>query len=184
MGSPRHYRLYLESGPRHKTTMVHVLDLLGCIAQGTTTPEAIAATPQAIQGYLMFLRRHGEAVPGEDEAISVVSAEHVTKGFWVGRGSPSIIFQLDLDTITSNEMARYLRWLDWARDDLVGLVKGLGPEGLDAPCPGARTLREVLEHLWQAEQWYVKNLGPGRGQDGARTSWKSWRQCGRSPATA
>jgi hypothetical protein len=31
------YDLYLESGPKRKKTMVHVLDLLGCIVHGPTT---------------------------------------------------------------------------------------------------------------------------------------------------
>jgi len=29
------YKLHLESGPKKKTTIVHVLDLLGCIAKGS-----------------------------------------------------------------------------------------------------------------------------------------------------
>ena len=44
------YALYLESGPKHKKTMVHVLGLLGCIAQGPTTEAALEAAPQAIRG--------------------------------------------------------------------------------------------------------------------------------------
>ena len=43
------YDIYLESGPRHKTTMVHVLGLLGCIATGRTTGQALTATPDAIR---------------------------------------------------------------------------------------------------------------------------------------
>lgn len=59
------YALYLESGPRRRKTMVHVLDLLGCIAQGPTTEAALEATSAAIRAYLRFLQRHGEAVkPG------------------------------------------------------------------------------------------------------------------------
>ena len=50
------YKLYLESGPRKKRTMVHVLDLLGCIAKGSTTEEALDNTPGAIRAYLRFLK--------------------------------------------------------------------------------------------------------------------------------
>lgn len=160
MGSPRQYRLYLESGPRHRPTMVHVLDLLGCMAQGSTTEEALAATPQAIESYLAFLRRHGEHVSEGSSPISVVVTEHIKTGFFVGRGSPSIIFQPELTSIGAEEMGRYLRWLGWAREELLELAKGCGEEGLDAPTPGARTIREILEHVWQAEQWYIKSLGP------------------------
>ena len=50
----KEYALYLESGPRRRKTMVHVLELLGCIAQGPTTEKALAATPEAIRAYLRF----------------------------------------------------------------------------------------------------------------------------------
>ena len=52
------YKLYLESGPKKKKTMVHVLDLVGCIAKGPTTDEALNRTPEAIRAYLRFLKRH------------------------------------------------------------------------------------------------------------------------------
>jgi len=45
------YALYLESGPRQRKTMVHVLDLLGCIAPGPTTADALAVTPDAIRAF-------------------------------------------------------------------------------------------------------------------------------------
>ena len=46
------YDLYLESGPRRRKTMVHVPSLLGCVATGATTEEALANTPAAIQSFL------------------------------------------------------------------------------------------------------------------------------------
>jgi len=42
------YDLYLESGPRRKKTMVYVLDLLGCMANGLTTEEALARAPSTL----------------------------------------------------------------------------------------------------------------------------------------
>jgi predicted RNase H-like HicB family nuclease len=54
------FNLYLESGPRRRKTMVHVLALPGCIATGPTTEEAIENVPSGIRARLEFLRRHGE----------------------------------------------------------------------------------------------------------------------------
>ena len=73
------YALYVESGPRWRKTMVHVLDLLGCVAQGPTTEAALEATPEAIRAYLRFLRRHSEAVEPES-AFTTVVAVHVMEG--------------------------------------------------------------------------------------------------------
>src|SRR2546425_682760 len=79
--------LYLESGPRRKTTMVHVLDLLGCVANGPTTEAALEAAPDAIREYLRFLRRHGAAAePGAPFTTSI--AAHVMEGSWIGYGDP------------------------------------------------------------------------------------------------
>ena len=54
------YSLYLESGPRMKTTMVHVPELLGCVANGPTTESALEAAADEIRHYLRFLARHDE----------------------------------------------------------------------------------------------------------------------------
>ncbi len=62
------YALYLESGPKRRKTMAHALGLLGCVAIGPTTDEALANTPAAIQAYLRFLRRHGEPDAADPEA--------------------------------------------------------------------------------------------------------------------
>ena len=97
------YDLYLESGPRRRKTMVHVLDLLGCVAVGHTTAEAIAATPDAIGAYRRFLHRHGEPV-NPDAPIETRVAEHVTKGEWLGNGSPYLVFGPDLDPVTDEEI--------------------------------------------------------------------------------
>lgn len=59
---PKPYALYLESGPKKRKTMVHVIDLLGCVATGPTTDAALDATPAAIDAYRRFLARHGEPI--------------------------------------------------------------------------------------------------------------------------
>ena len=105
------YALYLESGPRHRKTMVHVPALLGCIANGPTTEDALAATPDAIRGFLRFLRTIDE--PGEpadpDAPFTTAVAEHLTQGEWMGNGSGSIVFATDLAPPTAEEIALYLR---------------------------------------------------------------------------
>jgi predicted RNase H-like HicB family nuclease len=83
------YALYLESGPQHRKTMVHVPALLGCIANGPTTEDAIAATPDAIRAYLRFLRRSGEDAD-PDAAFKTRVEEHVTEAMWLGNGSPYV----------------------------------------------------------------------------------------------
>ena len=67
------------SGPKRRKTMVHILDLPGCVAVGSTTDEALEATPEAIRAYLCFLKRHGQ--PTDSEApFQTAVAEHITGG--------------------------------------------------------------------------------------------------------
>ena len=150
------YALYLESGPQRKKTLAHVLDLLGCVVQGDTTDEAIAATPDAIRAYLGYLRRYGEKVD-PNEKIETRVAEHNTEGLFSGQA----IWPQDLKPLAPVALARYLRWLDWSRADLLTLVKQLDDKGLRAKPPQGRSLRDILLHVLGADKSYVYALvGP------------------------
>ena len=79
------YDLYLDSGPMKKKTYVHVPALLGCIARGDTSDEAIERSPEAIRTFLAFCARTGERVDPET-AFRVRVAQHVTDNEWPGNG--------------------------------------------------------------------------------------------------
>lgn len=162
------YKLYLESGPRRKKTMVHVLELLGCVANGPTTEEALAKTPGAIHDYLHFLWRQGEAVDPEAESQTEI-AEHITEGVWLGSGDPSLVFQPDLEPLTTEEMEVYINRLEGMRLEIVDLVGGLSQERLDEkPQPRGRPISAILEHILESEYSYMAAFGrpqdmPGTG---------------------
>jgi predicted RNase H-like HicB family nuclease/uncharacterized damage-inducible protein DinB len=144
------YPVYLESGPQRKKTLAHVLDLLGCVVQRDTTDEAAAATPDEIRAYLGYLRRHGEKVD-PDEKIETRIAEHNTEGLFSG----SALWPQDLKPLDPAALARYLRWLEWSRADLLALVKGIDEKGLRAKPPKGRSLRDILLHVLGADKSYV-----------------------------
>jgi predicted RNase H-like HicB family nuclease/uncharacterized damage-inducible protein DinB len=149
------YALYLESGPRRRKTMVHVLDLLGCIAVGPTTDKALAATPQAIRTYVRYLRSHGEPVE-LGEPIETHVAEHITEGSWLGNGSPYLIFGPDLEPLTEQEIDRFLQRLAWICDDLAAWAASQNDEQLDAtPADGGRPARAVLLHVLGAQGTFL-----------------------------
>jgi predicted RNase H-like HicB family nuclease/uncharacterized damage-inducible protein DinB len=150
------YQLYLESGPQHKKTLAHVLDLLGCVVQGDTTDEAVAATPDAIHAYRQYLQRHGEKLD-TDAKIETRIAQHNTEGLFSGQA----MWPQDLKPLTPAALARYLRWLDWSRADLLGLTKQIDDKGLRAKPPKGRSLRDILLHVLDADKSYVYALvGP------------------------
>ena len=150
------YALYAESGPQRKKTLVHVLDLLGCVVQADTTDEAIAAAPDAIRAYLRYLARHGETVDPR-EKIETRLAEHNTEGMFSGQA----LWPQDLKPLTPAALARYVRWLEWSRADLVALVQSIDDKGLRAKPPKGRSLHDILLHVLGADKSYVYGLvGP------------------------
>lgn len=141
------YALSLESGPRRRTTMVHVLDLLGCVATGPTTDDALAATRDAIRAYGRFLSRHG--VPVDlDAPIETRVIEHVTEGKWLGNGSPYLTFAADFAPVTDHEIQAWLRRCQGLRAELADWAQARSDEALDAsPVGGGRPARAVLLHV-------------------------------------
>ena len=150
------YDLYLESGPQKKKTLAHVLDLLGCVVQSDTADEAVAAAPDTIRAYLDFLGRHGEKLDASTK-IETRIAEHNTEGLFSGQA----IWPQDLKPLAPAALARYMRWLDWSRADLLSLTKQIDEKGLRAKPPKGRSLRDILLHVLDADKSYVYGLvGP------------------------
>lgn len=158
------YDLYLESGPRRRKTMVHVLDLLGCIAVGPTTEDALSATPEAIRVFLGFLHGHGEALD-PDATLETRIVEHITEGDWLGNGSPYLVFSRDLAPLDDEEVAVHLRRFGWIREELARWAATQTDAQLDsAPKGGGRTARAVLLHILATPGAYLSAaLGGAKG---------------------
>jgi uncharacterized damage-inducible protein DinB/predicted RNase H-like HicB family nuclease len=152
--APAVWDLYLESGPQRKSTLVHVVDLLGCACFGPTTEDAVAAAPDEIRSYLGYLKRHGEKVDA-DAPIKTRVAAHITEGDFLGHGSPQAVYAPDRRPVTAAELATYLRRLEWSRADLLALVKGASAKALDAKPPKGRSIRDLLLHVLGADSGYL-----------------------------
>jgi predicted RNase H-like HicB family nuclease len=155
------YRLYLESGPKMKTTMVHVFDLLGCIANGPTTDAALEAAPGEIREFLRFLQRHGEPVdPGSP--FTTMIASHVMEGSWIGQGDPAPGFAPDFEPLTPESEAAYRRRFQWLGEDIVALLGEVSQDGLGAKPSKGRVLRDIATHIANAEPEYFRAGGIGK----------------------
>jgi len=141
------YRLYLESGPQRRKTMVHVLELLGCVAVGPTTEGAIAATPDAIRAYRRFLHRHVGLIDPEAPFETRI-VEHITQGDWLGNGSPYLVFGPDLEPVTPEEIETFVSRFRWMREELADWTATRTNQQLDAPpLAKGRSARAILLHL-------------------------------------
>jgi predicted RNase H-like HicB family nuclease len=127
--------------------MVHVLDLLGCVAVGPTTEEALATTPDAIRAYRRLLHRHGEPVDPE-EPFETRVVEHITEGRWLGNGSPYILFRPDTQPLTETDMDLLLPRLAASNEELSLWVASQSDAALDASsAAGGRSARAILLHV-------------------------------------
>jgi predicted RNase H-like HicB family nuclease len=144
-----------------KTTMVHVLDLLGCVANGPTTEAALETAPGEIHRFLRFLRSHGEDVDPEAQFATKI-ATHVTEGSWIGYGDPAPGFSPDFDPLTRGELTLHLEHLRWIGDELSGIARRLTPDQSVSEPEKGRPLGEILRHIATAEPEYVRTAGAGK----------------------
>lgn len=152
------YAVYVESGPLQRKTMVHVFDLLGCIARGATTAEALQETPAAIQAFLEFEAKHsGSSAAAEPINIHVV--EHVSQGPWLGYGDPVSGFTPDFDVLSFTDLQTYLRRLKLMEEDLLTLAGKIPLEQrAQTPANGGRSANAILVNLGEGHACFLRYI--------------------------
>ena len=163
------YFVYLEiaaspSGEERRAEslcLAHITDLPGCTVRTPSRAEALARLPAAIHDHLAWLRYHGEPAPPEDDPIEVEVADE-SHGFGpFNPGDAAALFPPDRVPVSPEEMEAYFRLMGYARAELLALVEGLPDEILDRQQnEEAWTIRRILRHVGNAEEWYVSRLVP------------------------
>jgi predicted RNase H-like HicB family nuclease/uncharacterized damage-inducible protein DinB len=162
------YAVYLEVGEDDRC-LAHVPELPGCIMRAATTDEALRRLPNAIRDYHAWLRRHGEPAPPATEPIEVEVAGE-SKGFGpFDPGDAAALLPPDREPLTPEEMEHFFRLMAHSRADLLALVHAAS-SGTEAsppdelldwqPTPESWSLRRLLRHAGNAEEWYVSRLVP------------------------
>jgi len=154
------YPVYLEIDDEGRC-LAHVLELPGCIVRAPSRDEALARLPDAIHDYHTWLRRHGERVPPASAAFEIEVAGESTGFGPFERRSRAALFPPDREPVTAQEMERIFRLLTYSRADLLSLIAALSDEVLDwQPHPESFSIRGLLRHVGNAEEWYVSRLVP------------------------
>jgi hypothetical protein len=158
------YGLYLESGPMRRKTMVHVLDLLGCVVMMPSTDEAVEAAPAAIRRYVEFLDAHGE--PADPNArFETAIREHVTEGHFLGQGGAH--FAWDERTMRAGEVRAAAARFAGLRGEMLDLAAAIPARRLDAkPATGDRALGAILDHVLGAASGYLSSVFGGTPEIG------------------
>ena len=153
------YLVYVETDGDGRY-MAHVPALPGCFARAAGRDEALRRAPDAIRETSAWLRRHGEPAPAVEAPIEIEIAGESSDG--VGPfdpGGTAALLPPDLEPLTPEEMEHVFRLLAHSRADLLALVQDLPDEVLDwQPDPESFSIRRVLRHIGNAEEWYVSRL--------------------------
>lgn len=148
---------FLEIAPNGRC-MAHMLDFPGCFSLAGSREEALQNVPDAVCSYVHWLTRHGE--PGEiPRGIEVQVAEEI-KGFGpFERGDRAALFAPDRRPLEREKMELLIQRAGYNRADLLRTVEGLLAEELDRQwVEGEMTIREILRHIGNVEQWYVSRI--------------------------
>lgn len=146
------YQAYVESGSEGNA-MAHVLSLPGCFSQGTDRHKAIEGLPEAIRCYEAWLQRHGRSAGPALDAVEVVDVGPFAPG------DAAALFSPEEEPISANEMEYRFFLMTYSRADLRELVADLPESILDFEGDsGSFTIRGVLRHVGNVEEWYVFRL--------------------------
>ena len=94
----------------------YAAELPGCAAFASTADAAVAALPARVNDFIAWLNRHGESL-GSFAGGNWYEVERVAATKEGGRVRRAA-FSLDELPPSSDEFARYLRWLELAREEL------------------------------------------------------------------
>ncbi len=132
----------------------YAAELPGCAAYAATDAEAVNAMPQRVEQFAAWLRAAGEQVPNlaggvwyEVERASAVEADGARR---------RAAFSLDELPPSDEEFARYVRWLELAREELADALDEAGSDA--APDELAAIARQDLE--------LARELGGGEAGEG------------------
>lgn len=149
-------------------SLAWMLDYPGCFAYGAEGSEAILRAPQALLRYKEWVDSHlndswmkslGDFDIHLEESFDVftinddfdLADEGIEVNAW---------FRHDWKPLTAEDIRRGALVLTWSREDLLELVSGLTPAQLDCRFSGERwSIAGVLEHIANAEHWYLHRLG-------------------------
>jgi len=112
-----------------------------------------------------WLQRHRELSPiSEDASVNVVEEIHgITR---LGEsGGEVALFNSDIRRVTPRAFDHFIRLMEYNRQDLLSLVRDLTPEQMSyIPSGKGRDITAILQHISNAEEFYVSRLGPETDQ--------------------
>jgi ribosomal protein S18 acetylase RimI-like enzyme len=163
-------RIGLEPGYDAGRIGVWLLDVPGAFGWSASRERALSQTPSIAGGHRDWLLEHGETLDLPPlRGVDIVEEVPPTTLDGYERNAT---FEADRRPVTTAELERAVRWLAYARDDLLKVADRVAAyEANHGPLPaeGDRTERasdEVLRHLAGAEVWLTSRVDASLRFDG------------------
>jgi hypothetical protein len=147
----------LEVGPR--TVGAFIPDHPGCWVFGRNQESALRKAKVAVSEWYTWLEAHGEkaetpltvrTVPNEILHVTYDPAE---------AGKPEPLFWSEVLPISTKDINRTLRLMEYSRDDLLRLISEFDRGALNwKPKDEPRSVGNCLKHIAIVEWWYVTRL--------------------------
>ena len=139
--------------------MAHILDLPGCFVRAEDQNQALPQLPKAIHAYRAWLVRHNEEVSFPFNEVQIEIEEVVYDIGPFDPGDAAALFSPEKKSLSTDELEYNIRLLLYSRQDLLSLVSDLSNQVLDwVASEGAFSIRRLLRHVGNAEEWYVSRL--------------------------
>ena len=120
------------------------------------TGEPLAQGQAALTAFADWLEQHGLPAP---PALVLDTVQH-RAATRAGDHWLNATFDDDAVPVDSDEFFAVLSWLAASRADLLSALADLDDAALNRRPPEGRSIREILDHLANAEAWYASRLDP------------------------
>jgi predicted RNase H-like HicB family nuclease len=145
------YKVYLDIGEgtlAEGGALAHIPALPGCAARGRTKEEALSNLKDLLPDYLALFSKEDKSLPTgvADLELDVEESKNLT-------------FPEDKEPLRPEEVGRLLRKMELSRQALLDRVSGLSDEALTwKDDEDAWPIERILEHIANAEWWYITRL--------------------------
>lgn len=154
------YSLNIEEGGG--IWYIHVAELLGCFTRSHNRDDALQQIYTAIQRHLYWLAAKSHHPYSSQSKITFTIAEEIHDISQLGESGGSVaFFKTDHVHVTQQTLNHCLTLMSWTRQDLQSLISPLPAVALKQRIiPQKRSIDSDLQHIANAEEWYISRLGP------------------------
>ena len=138
-----------------------LIGLLGTYAKSDSKEGLLKELVEELDYHLDWLNRHGETerVP-RNRSLQVAEEVGGIRGLGESGGEVAL-FGFDRTPVDSRLLEKGIRYMHHSRDDLMMTVQGLDDGTMDrVPSGKRRSIRDILSHVCNAEEFYLSRLGP------------------------